>query len=99
GARFDSGPVWFAGWPVVLRGRVAWSHDFSPNRSAAATFQALPLSGFAVTGASQPSDAALISAVIESRLCHNVFFATKFDGGFSGRTQVYAGTANLRITW
>jgi uncharacterized protein with beta-barrel porin domain len=99
GARFDSAPVWVGGFPVVLRGRIAWSHDFSPNRSIDASFQTLPLSGFTVTGASQPSDAALISAGLETRLADNVFLAAKFDGGFSGRTEVYAGTANLRITW
>ena len=27
---------------LTLRGRVAWAHDYDPNRSIAATFQALP---------------------------------------------------------
>ncbi len=40
---------------LTLRGRVAWAHDFNPDRSAAAVFQALPGAAFVVNGAAQAS--------------------------------------------
>jgi hypothetical protein len=36
---------------LTLRGRLAWAHDFDPDRSIAATFQALPGASFVVNGA------------------------------------------------
>jgi hypothetical protein len=36
---------------LTLRGRVAWAHDFDPDRLIAATFQALPGASFVVNGA------------------------------------------------
>ncbi|HEX3863348.1 MAG TPA: autotransporter domain-containing protein [Stellaceae bacterium] len=108
GARFDSQPLAVAAWfgpgvsdtaTLVFRGRAAWSHDFSPDRTALASFQSLPGSNFAVAGAPAASDTALLSAGVELRLAPNVALAAKFDGAFAGRNQVYAGTAALRITW
>jgi uncharacterized protein with beta-barrel porin domain len=31
---------------LTLRGRVAWAHDFNPDRTVAATFLALPATSF-----------------------------------------------------
>jgi hypothetical protein len=36
---------------LTPRGRFAWAHDFEPDRSIAATFQALPGASFVVNGA------------------------------------------------
>ena len=44
---------------LTLRGRAAWAHDFNPDRSIAATFQALPGARFVVNGAAQAHDSAL----------------------------------------
>ena len=41
---------------LTLRGRFAWAHDFDPDRSIAATFQALPGAGFVANGAAQAAD-------------------------------------------
>ncbi len=38
---------------LTLRGRLAWGHDFNPNRTIAATFWALPDASFVVNGAAQ----------------------------------------------
>jgi hypothetical protein len=35
---------------LTLRGRLAWAHDFNPDRSIATTFQALPGASFVVNG-------------------------------------------------
>jgi hypothetical protein len=44
----------------TLRGRVAWAHDFNPDRNIGATFQTLPGVSFVVNGAAQASDSALV---------------------------------------
>ncbi|MEE4417708.1 autotransporter outer membrane beta-barrel domain-containing protein, partial [Klebsiella pneumoniae] len=48
-----------------LRGRLAWVHDFSPDRSVTASFQGLPGASFVVNGAAQASEAALVTASVE----------------------------------
>jgi uncharacterized protein with beta-barrel porin domain len=103
GARFDSRPYAVAGpfgeAQLVLRGRAAWSHDFSPSRTALASFQSLPGANFTVTGAPAASDAALLSAGAELRLSKTMAIGAKFDGAFAGRSQNFAGTAVLRVNW
>src|SRR4029077_15933896 len=50
---------------LTLRGRVAWAHDYNPDRSIASTFQTLPGASFVVNGAAQASDSALLTASVE----------------------------------
>jgi autotransporter-associated beta strand protein len=98
GARFDHrAPVY--GALLILRARAAWGHEFSTERSIDAAFQALPGFGFTVIGAAQAADVALMSAGAELKFRNGVSLAAKFDGEFSGRTQVYAGTGALRVNW
>jgi uncharacterized protein with beta-barrel porin domain len=52
---------------LTLRGRVAWAHDFDPDRSIGATFQTLPGASFFVNGAAQAFDSALITASAETK--------------------------------
>src|SRR5689334_5670634 len=54
---------------LTLRGRVAWAHDFNPNRGIGATFQTLPGASSFVNGAAQASDFALVTASAETRSC------------------------------
>jgi uncharacterized protein with beta-barrel porin domain len=50
---------------LTLRGRLAWAHGFDPDRSVAATFQALPGASFVVNGAAQAQEAAPTTAEIK----------------------------------
>jgi Autotransporter beta-domain len=52
---------------LTLRGHFAWAHDFDPDRSIAATFQALPGASFVVNGAAQAHEAALTTASAEMK--------------------------------
>ena len=67
GARFDGRYAVSNDALLILRARTAWMHDFSADRSIAATFQNLPGAGFTVFGAAQARDAALVSAAAELR--------------------------------
>jgi uncharacterized protein with beta-barrel porin domain len=84
---------------LTLRGRLAWAHDYDPNRSIGATFQALPGASFVVNGAAQASDSALTTASIEMKWRNGWSAAATFEGEFSDVTSSYAGKGVVRYTW
>ena len=84
---------------LTLRGRLAWAHDFNPDRAIAARFQALPGTSFAVSGAAQAPDSALATASAEVRWMNGWSAALTFDGTFSQVTRSYAGTGAVRYQW
>jgi uncharacterized protein with beta-barrel porin domain len=84
---------------LTLRGRVAWAHDFDPDRSIAATFQTLPGASFVVNGAAQASDSALVTASVEKKWLNGWSAAATFEGEFSDVTRSYAGKGVVRYAW
>ena len=98
GARFDNLTVW-DGMPLVLRGRLAWAHDWVSNPALGAAFQALPGSNFTVNGAAPPKNSALTTAGAELHLTANWTAMAKFDGAFGSGSQTYAGTGTLKYSW
>jgi autotransporter-associated beta strand protein len=83
----------------TLRGRAAWAHDFNPDRSLAATFQALPGASILVNGAAQASNSALTTASAEIKWLNGWSTAATFEGEFSDVTRSYAGKGVVRYTW
>jgi hypothetical protein len=92
GTRFDNLQV-INGMPLVLRGRLAWAHDWVSGTTLGAAFQALPGSTFTVNGAAQPQNSALTTAAAELHLTPNWTAIAKFDGAFGSGAQTYGGTA------
>jgi uncharacterized protein with beta-barrel porin domain len=84
---------------LTLRGRLAWAHDFNPNRTVAATFQTLPGASFVVNGAAQASDSALTTASAELKWMNGWSAAATFEGEFSDVTRSYAGKGVVRYAW
>lgn len=84
---------------LTLRGRLAWAHDFNPDRSIAATFQALPGASFVVNGAEQARDSLLTTVSIETRWQNGWSAAATFEGEFSEVTRSYAGKGVVRYAW
>jgi uncharacterized protein with beta-barrel porin domain len=84
---------------LTLRGRVAWAHDYDPNRSIAATFQSLPGASFVVNGAAPAADSALVTASIEKKWLTGWSAAATFEGEFSDVTRSYAGKGVVRYQW
>jgi autotransporter-associated beta strand protein len=84
---------------LTLRGRFAWAHDYDPDRSIAATFQALPGASFVAGGAAQARDAALTTASIERKWTNGFSLGGTFEGEFSNVTRSYAGKAVARYVW
>ncbi|MTV13671.1 MULTISPECIES: autotransporter domain-containing protein [Bradyrhizobium] len=83
----------------TLRGRVAWAHDFNPDRAVGAVFQTLPGAAFVVNGAAQASDSVLTTASAELRWRNGWSAAATFEGEFSNVTQSFAGKGVMRYTW
>jgi uncharacterized protein with beta-barrel porin domain len=83
----------------TLRVRVAWAHDFDPDRNIATTFQTLPGASFVVNGAAQASDSALVTASVEKKWLNGWSAAATFEGEFSDVTRSYAGKGVVRYTW
>jgi uncharacterized protein with beta-barrel porin domain len=84
---------------LTLRGRLAWAHDYDPNRAIGATFQSLPGASFVVNGAAQASDSVLTTASVEMRWRNNWSIAATFEGEFSNVTSSYAGKGVVRYQW
>jgi outer membrane autotransporter protein len=84
---------------LTLRGRFAWAHDFNPDRTNSATFQALPAASFVVNGAAQASNSALTTASAEIKLLNGWSTAAAFEGEFSEVTRSYAGKGVVPYTW
>jgi autotransporter-associated beta strand protein len=84
---------------LTLRGRAAWAHDYDPDRSIAATFQALPGASFVVNGAAQAADSALVTASAEVKWLNGWSAAATFEGEFSNVTSSYAGKGVVRYAW
>jgi uncharacterized protein YhjY with autotransporter beta-barrel domain len=89
----------FYGSPLILRGRLAWAHDWVDNPALNAAFQALPGSSFTVFGAPIPHNSALTTTAAELHFAPNWSFTAKFDGELASGSQTYAGTGTLRYTW
>jgi uncharacterized protein with beta-barrel porin domain len=99
GARFDNLQI-VSGMPLVLRGRLAWAHDWFTNPSALnAAFQLLPGSNFTVNGAAPPKNSALTTAAAELHFNANWTAIAKFDGDLGSGAQTYGGTGTLRYSW
>ncbi len=84
---------------LTLRGRVAWAHDFNPDRNIGATFQTLPGASFVLNGAAQASDSALVTASVEKKWLNGWSAGATFEGEFSNVTTSYAGKGVVRYTW
>ncbi|MET3912647.1 autotransporter-associated beta strand protein [Bradyrhizobium sp. S3.3.6] len=84
---------------LTLRGRLAWAHDFNPDRSVGAVFQALPGAAFVVNGARQASDSAVTTVAAETKWLDGWSAAATFEGEFSNVTRSYAGKGVVRYAW
>ena len=84
---------------LTLRTRFAWAHDYDPDRSIAATFEALPGASFVVNGAAQASDSALTTASAEMKWMNGWSAGASFEGEFSPVSNSYAGKGVVRYTW
>ncbi len=97
GARFDNLTM-LNDMPLILRGRVAWAHDWISNPALNAVFQTLPGSNFTVNGAAVPKDSALTTAAAELHITSNwslLEIRRRVRPNLAGLRR----TGTLRYTW
>jgi outer membrane autotransporter protein len=99
GGRFDHIIGIYRDALIMLRGRVAYAHDWVSNATLATAFAALPGAGFTVEGAKPVKNTALLTTAVELRLPGGAALFAKFDGEFSHRSQMYYGSAGMRYSW
>ena len=99
GVQFDNKEVFGNGWVLTPYARLSWEHEFSTDRSIAASLLSLPGSAFTVYGASAASDVARVNAGFKLDVSANVAVFTNFDGEFSDRGNSYTGTGGVKIRW
>ncbi|WBL78690.1 autotransporter domain-containing protein [Bradyrhizobium xenonodulans] len=88
-----------AGGLMTLRGRLAWAHDYNPDRTVGAVFQTLPGAAFVVNGAAQARDSALTTASVQMSWMNGWSASATFEGEFSNVTRSYAGKGVVRYAW
>jgi uncharacterized protein with beta-barrel porin domain len=80
-------------------GRVAWLHEFNPERSIFATLVSLPDAAFTIEGAAAASDAARVNTGLKLDITERTAIFGFFDGVFSDQGQSYGGTGGVRVLW
>lgn len=99
GVQFDNRMVLANGMTWTPYARVAWVHEFDPNRDIAASFITLPAASFTVDGPRAAPDSAHVDVGSKLAVSHNVFLFDSFDGEFAPRSQMYAGKAGVLVNW
>ncbi|WP_454617277.1 autotransporter outer membrane beta-barrel domain-containing protein [Bradyrhizobium cenepequi] len=99
GGRFDRLMALDASTALVLRGRLAWAHDWVSDPTLIPTFQSLPGVSFVVDGALPAKDSVLASAGAELRLANGVSLLGRFNGEFAADSSTYTGMGTVRYAW
>jgi uncharacterized protein with beta-barrel porin domain len=84
---------------LMLRGRLAWAHDFNTDRNVQATFQSLPGSAFVVNGATPAADTALTTVAAEMLWRNGWSASATADAQLSDTTHSYSGKGVVRYSW
>jgi T5SS/PEP-CTERM-associated repeat protein len=98
GIRFDKATM-LGDRPVLLKGKLAWAHDWNNDSAVTATFQQLSGATFTVNGAAPAADSALLSFGADVAIGRGWSAGAAFDGEFSRTTASYAGKGSLRYSW
>jgi autotransporter-associated beta strand protein len=84
---------------LMLRGRLAWAHDFNTDRNVQATFLTLPGSAFVVNGAQPAADTALTTVSAEMLWRNGWSASATAEAQLSDTTHSYSGKGVVRYNW
>jgi uncharacterized protein YhjY with autotransporter beta-barrel domain len=91
GLQFDTQYALANGRVLTPFVRVAWVHEYSPERIVQSFLTAAPAALFSVDGATAAEDVARVHAGLRLDLSERIALWGFFEGDFSDRTQSYAG--------
>jgi autotransporter-associated beta strand protein len=89
----------YADATLMLRGRLAWAHDFNTDRNVQATFLTLPGASFVVNGANPSADTALTTISAEMLWRNGWSASATADAQLSDTTHSYSGKGVVRYSW
>lgn len=99
GIQLDTRIALANGQALTPLARVAWVHEFNPDRSVDASLTSSPAAAFTAEGASAASDVAKVIAGLRLDVTESIGLFALFDGEFSGHSESYAGTGVVKISW
>ena len=79
--------------------RIAWVHEFNPERSINAHLTSSPAATFSTQGAFASSDVAKVNAGLRLDLTDRMALYAYFEGEFSDRSHSYGGNGGLKFSW
>jgi outer membrane autotransporter protein len=79
--------------------RVAWLHEFNPDRSVHSFLTASPAAAFSPFGAFAATNLAKVNAGVRLDVTGSLAVFGYFDGEFSNQGQSYGGTGGVKIFW
>jgi outer membrane autotransporter protein len=79
--------------------RIAWVHEFNPERSMNAGLTFSPAATFSPQGALAASDVAKVNAGLRLDVTERMGLYAYFEGEFSDHSHSYAGNGGFRISW
>ena len=79
--------------------RIAWVHEFNPERSMNASLTASPAATFSPQGALAASDAAKVNAGLKLDVTDRMGLYAYFEGEFSDHSHSYGGLGGFKIAW
>ena len=98
GAQFDAkGDVGSRPFSSFLR--LAWLHEFNPDRLVTAGFTTLPGSIFTVNGAADASNALRVDLGAKYTVSPQTSLFANLSAQISDRSETYSGLAGLKIVW
>jgi uncharacterized protein with beta-barrel porin domain len=98
GAQFDAATQ-VRERPLSAYARLAWVHEFMPDRNVTAGFTTLPGTSFTVDGAKASYNAARIDLGGRYAVGEQTFLFANGSAELSDRGQSIGGTVGLRFTW
>jgi outer membrane autotransporter protein len=99
GMQLDTSIDLFRGRTLTPFARVAWVHEFDPDRSVDSRLTLSPAATFSAIGASAAGDLAKVTTGLKLDITNRVALFGYFDGEFSEQGQTYTGNGGVRITW
>lgn len=99
GVQFDTQMVLANGQRLTPFTRVAWAHEFNPDRGVSSVLTMSPEVSFSPEGAFVARDAALVDVGFQLDVTEHTGLFAYFNGAFGDSSQSYGGNGGVKISW
>jgi outer membrane autotransporter protein len=99
GVQFDSRFALSNGTAVTPFARIAWVHEFNPNRSITAAFNVAPGVNFITSGARMNSDFARFDVGARADVARGLSLFARLSGEIAAGSQTYSAVGGYKMEW